>query len=161
MSKKKEATKDKNDKSVTSVVIGLIIVILITGWGCMATSYEAAQAASLSEAQENGDIPTRAGALFSLMRSLVVFANTAIDQIPNMFGVIGWHLQNRIWLPIATLLIAGGAIFFGFGLKMMEGVAEDPYQKHRAKRAKRSSETGPPAAKSKRAKSGKKRRKRP
>ena len=94
------------------------------------------------------------------MKSLVVFANTAIDQIPNMFSVIGWHLQNRIWLPLATLLFAGCAIFFGFGLKMMEGVADDPYQKHRAKRAKYSSETGPRVSTSKNGKSRKKKRKR-
>lgn len=55
MSKKKEAT---DEKTVTFVVISLIVVILITGWGCMATSYEAAQAALLSEGQEKDYIPT-------------------------------------------------------------------------------------------------------
>lgn len=155
MAKRQQA---EEGKSIKSVVIGLVIVILIAGWGCMASSYEAAQTALLDDIEEVEAPRGRVSGMIMLIRALIIFADTAISQIPNVFSVIGWHLQNRIWLPIVILMLAGCAVLFGFGLKMMEGVADDPYKKHRANRDRSRAETGPPAAKSKRKKSGNKRR---
>lgn len=134
--KKKQADQQVGEKSIQSVVMGLVAVILIAGWGCMASSYDAQHADSLSEHQEEGVPSSQVGAIFSLTRALVIFADTALTQIPNFFSVIGWHLQHRIWLPIAIGLLTGCAVLFGFGLKMMEGIADDPYAKARAKREK-------------------------
>ena len=50
----------------------------------------------------------------------VEFLVNALEQLPNMPAVIGWHFSNRIWLPILILILEVGALFGGLKMKSLE-----------------------------------------
>ncbi|QDT34596.1 hypothetical protein [Thalassoglobus polymorphus] len=132
MSKKKKQN-DSDGVSITQVVIGIMIVIAVMGWGAMASSYVGAHSV-VSFDETSRPRMTRISAIGILIRALIEFVIIAVQQLPNLFSVIGWHLGNRIWLPSTIIALEGAALFFGFGLKSMEGHLDDPYARHRAKR---------------------------
>ncbi len=133
MSKKKKQN-DPDGVSITHVVIGIMIVIAVMGWGAMASSYVEAHTVFSFDESSRPPRMTRISAIGILISALIQFVVTAVQQLPNLFSVIGWHLGNRTWLPSTIIALEGAALFFGFGLKSMEGHLDDPYARHRAKR---------------------------
>jgi len=148
MAKKRSQSQNNNEAepsrglSITNVVIGMVVVIALFGWGSLACSYDAAHAEFVVD-ETMQRAPRRGAAIRLLILSVAKFVGTSITRIPDCFSVIGWHLQNRIWLPILILSLMGVAVLSGFGLKAMEGVADDPYKKLRDQRGNQM--TGPPA----------------
>lgn len=151
--KRRKPQEGEQDSSrgvtITRVVIGMVGVIALFGWGALACSYDAAHSELVVD-ETMQTTPRRGAALRLLILAVVKVVVTSIDRIPDCFSVIGWHLQHRIWLPIAILGFMGVAVLSGFGLKAMEGVADDPYKKLRDKRDTQL--TGPPAEKKKKRK---------
>lgn len=104
-----------NEASLGWVVGALAGLVALFGWGFLAGSYAGAHATPMSEMSSeelqelNTRTPGRAG-----RASMTRFVSNAIEQLPNMGSVIGWHFTNRIWLPIlilvAELSVLGGGI---------------------------------------------------
>lgn len=115
--------------SIPQVVLGMVLVIGLFGWGCLATSYQEATAAPLSPEEQK--MPSRRAMRRTIVQAAVKFVVTGVQQLPNLPQVMLWHLQNRLWLPLAILGTQVGAVGCGFGLKLLEGVADDPYRKLR------------------------------
>lgn len=133
MSKKRQAST--GEKSVSSVVIGIVLVIAVLGWGCLATAFDGAR--PLADSTASGSLRGGRGLGF-LIRGLIVVGVTSVKQLPNFFAVISWNLRHRIWLVLGIIVLEACAILFGVGLKMMEGHVSDPYKKLRAKRKSQS-----------------------
>lgn len=151
--KRRQSQDDQTDTnrglSIINVVIGMVIVIALFGWGSLACSYDTAHSELVVD-ETMQTTPRRGAAVRLLILSVIKFVSTSIARIPDCFAVIGWHFQHRIWLPLVILGFMGTAVLCGFGLKAMEGVADDPYKKLRNQRD--SQLTGPSAAKKKRRK---------
>ena len=128
--------KQKDEKSITWVVAGVMIVIAVVGWGCMASSYASTQSsAAISDQPETLDLPPRiprkGAALVLAAVGILTFLYTAIEQLPNFPWVIGWHLSERIALPLGILVLEGLALLAGLFLKSLEKKLAQPYRPRR------------------------------
>ena len=111
------------EKSVTWVIGTLMLAIAVIGWGFLAGSYSGAHAASLSELSEEEIAEfnhNRSNVRRTARRGEIEFVFVALEQLPNMPAVIGWHFSNRIWLPILILVLESGALFGGLKMKSLE-----------------------------------------
>ena len=123
---------EPDEKSITWVVIAMAIVILLFGWGILANSYATAMELQNID-PDNPPMPSGRGRS-ALVRSLVIFTIHSFREVPRFFTVIAWNLQHRMWLFGLIALAEVATVAFGFGMKLFEGVADDPYKKLRARR---------------------------
>ena len=116
-------------KSVTWVIVTLMLAIAVIGWGFLAGSYSGAHAASLSELSEEEIAEfnhNRSNVRRTARRGEIEFVFVALEQLPIMPAVIGWHFSNRIWLPILILVLESGALFGGLKMKSLEKALSKP-----------------------------------
>ena len=121
-----------DQKSLTWIVVMVMIGIAVFGWGFLAGSYAGAHSPKLSEmsADELEDVDTRSQR--SARRGAVAaFVGNALEQLPNLPAVISWHMTNRIWLPIAIVVLEVGAMVGAYALKKVESALEEPKQRRR------------------------------
>lgn len=62
---------------------------------------------------------------------MLTFVVVAVEQLPNMPAVIGWHLSNRIWLPILFIILKVAAFFGCLKMKSLEKKLNKPYRPKR------------------------------
>ena len=118
-----------SEKSVTWVIVTLMLAIAVIGWGFLAGSYSGVHASSLSELSEEEITEfnhNRSNVRRTARRGEIEFVFVAFEQLPNMPAVIGWHLSNRIWLPILILVLEAGALFGGLKMKSLETQLSKP-----------------------------------
>lgn len=119
-------------KSLTWIVVMVMLGIAVFGWGFLAGSYAGAHSPKLSEmsADETEDVDTRS--LRSARRGAVAaFVGNGLEQLPNLPAVIAWHMSNRIWLPILILVLEVGAVIGAYAMKKVENSLEKPKQRRR------------------------------
>ncbi len=104
-------------KSVTWVIIMVMLLIAAFGWAFMAAGY-----AHSEEGWRGGIVepvrirPVRMRAL----RALADFIGNAFSQIPNLGSVIAFNFKNRIWLPILIIGLELSVVFGGYKMKKLE-----------------------------------------
>lgn len=118
----------EGEKSLTWIIVMIMICIALFGWGFLAGSYDGAHAPNLSDGGPPGDHegidartvrnPAAAG--------IGKFIGNAIGQLPNMPTVISWHMSNRIWLPITIIALEGCTLLGAIVLKRVEKSLETP-----------------------------------
>ncbi|WP_339731769.1 hypothetical protein [uncultured Gimesia sp.] len=135
---KKKRKKQPDDEPSTHKVIGMLMVaIALFGWACAAAAYahaeegwRANEAERFAEENSTEDLDeTRfsrrrrmGGAMIkTALESLGDFIGNAFRQIPNVFSVIAFNFQHRLWLIILFACLEGGAVGLGY---LMEKVGE-------------------------------------
>lgn len=120
------------EKSLTWIVVMVMIGIALFGWGFLAGSYAGAHGPKLSEmsAEDITDIDSRSPGR-AKRGAVVAFVGNALEQLPNLPAVISWHMSNRIWLPIIILVLEVGALFGAYAMKKVENALEKPKQRRR------------------------------
>ena len=121
-----------DEKSLTWIVVMVMIGIAVFGWGFLAGSYAGAHSPKLSEmsAVELENIDARSPR--SARRGAVAaFVGNAIEQLPNLPAVISWHLTNRVWLPIMIVVLEAAALIGAYAMKKVESALEKPKQRRR------------------------------
>ena len=98
----------KDGKSITWIVTASVILVAYLGWGFMAGSYAGSSGGAIHFGPSS-----RISAVYS-------FVITSITQLPSFFSVIGWHLSNRIWLPLLFVILEVAVIAGGVGLNRLE-----------------------------------------
>lgn len=123
----------ENQASLGWVVGALAVVVALFGWGFLAGSYVGAHATPMSEMspEELKELNTRTP-LRAKRASMSTFVSNAVEQLPNMGGVISWHFTNRIWLPILILAAELGVLGGGIIMKRVESsLAQPTRRRHR------------------------------
>lgn len=117
----------EHEASLGWVVGALAVVVALFGWGFLAGSYAGAHATPMSEMsqEELGELKSR-GPVRAIRASKTAFISNAIEQLPNMVSVIGWHFTNRVWLPIVILLAELGVLGGGIVMKKVESNLSQP-----------------------------------
>jgi len=126
------AAMAETEKSVTLVIVTLMLTIAVIGWGFLAGSYSGATASSLSELSEEEIAEfnhSRSNVRRTANRGEIEFVFVAIEQLPNIPAVIGWHFSNRIWVPILILVLEAGALFGGLKMKSLEKQLSTPHRR--------------------------------
>lgn len=118
------------EKSLTWIVVMVMIGIALFGWGFLAGSYAGVQGQKLSEmsAEELEDVDTRSPRR-ARRGAAAAFVGNALEQLPNLPAVISWHMSNRIWLPIAILVLEVCALIGAYAMKKVESALERPKQR--------------------------------
>ena len=123
---------DESEKSITWVVVALMIAVAVLGWGFLAGSYVAAHAPSLTENSPDEIPQSNRPRPRNLKRQVQVqFIWNALEQLPNLPSVIAWHFSNRIWLPIVILVLEGLVVAGSFKMKSLEKQLAKPYRPKR------------------------------
>ncbi len=123
----------ENEASLGWVVGGLAVVVALFGWGFLAGSYVGAHATPMSEmsSEELKELNTLTP-LRAKRASMSTFVTNAVEQLPNIGSVIGWHFTNRIWLPILILVAELGVLGGGIIMKKVESnLAQPTRRRHR------------------------------
>ena len=133
---KKKADDQSPDRgmSVTSVTIGVVIVIMFFGWGAMASSYAQSNPSNMEDLELTTIGGGIIGGILFIVAGIVWFFINAFAQIPNILDVFAYCFRQQIGIPICTVIVAILAVLGGFGLKMAEGHLDDPYRKQRESR---------------------------
>ena len=131
--KKKSDQKSESGFSITTITIGVVVIIAVFGWGAMATAYAQSGGKTLDEGIAALGPASGRGLLF-LITAFVWFFWNLFVQIPNALDVISYCFRSQPSIPIGILVIEILAITGGFGLKFAEGHLEDPYRKARESR---------------------------
>lgn len=159
-SNKKTDKEGGSQFSITTVTIGVVIVIAIFGWGAMASAYAQSGHFTLDDGGV-GEVSAAAGGIWFMIGGLVWFFWNIFAQIPNFVDVLKYSLNNQLSLLFGIALLEILAIAGGFGLKFAEGHLEDPYRKQRESRDDVRERVGIGAAGSDRPKKKKAKRRRP
>ncbi len=139
---RRRVTQDEGT-STTKVIAMLMLAIAITGWAFAVAAYAHAeegwrmnQADRVSEEGKSSDSneiiqDERFEDGISFRResrsSFRDFIWNAFRQIPNVFSVIAFNFQHRLWLVILFALLEGGAVFLGYLMeKVGEGFVDTP-----------------------------------
>lgn len=123
--------KKRKDKSITWIVAGVMIVVAVFGWGCLASAYAGAHAPVVDDDDEVGMPRMRVGrgaAIVMAFVAILTFLYHSISEIPNLPWVIGWSLSNRFGLVLGILLVELLVIGGGLGLKSLEKKLAEPYR---------------------------------
>jgi hypothetical protein len=115
------------EKSLTWIVVMIMVCIALFGWGFLAGSYTGAYATNMSEMTSEQlkelSVRTPSGAGRG---AIVAFVGNALVQLPNFPAVISWHLSNRVWLPLTIIALEAGALLGAVALKKVESALETP-----------------------------------
>ncbi|WP_298862466.1 hypothetical protein [uncultured Gimesia sp.] len=136
-SKTKQKKKKDEELSTHKVIAMLMVAIGLFGWACFAAAYAHAEEGWRSNeaekfAEENSDIESddsrfgrrsraRSAMIITVFVAMKDFVLNAFRQIPNVFSVIAFNFQHRLWLVILFAVLEGGAVFLGY---LMEKVGE-------------------------------------
>lgn len=133
-----------SEKSITWIVTAVMIVVAVFGWGFLAGSYAGAHTETqFSEGRIGAPAgpndqeihlarrPGRGSVIAVAVAAAITFTFTAVQQLPNFFSVMLWHLSNRIWLPGIIVGLEVLVFIGGFFLKSLERQLAQPYRKRR------------------------------
>ena len=112
-------------KSVTWVVVMVIIFIAVFGWLVLADSYALACGQSIKFFSPTIYSRNSLGAQIGRV------VGNGLVQLPNLPAVISWHMSNRIWLPIMIVVLEGAALIGGCAMKKVESALKNPKQRRR------------------------------
>ncbi|QDU49829.1 hypothetical protein [Gimesia panareensis] len=122
--------KQEEETSTAKVIVMLMLAIAGFGWAFMAAAYahekEGWRQAStnLVEGEDGVQYDQRFEDGGSLVRqsrsSLWDFIGNAFRQIPNVFGVLAFSFQNRLWLVILILCLEAGALGLGYAMSKID-----------------------------------------
>ncbi|QDU09392.1 hypothetical protein [Gimesia aquarii] len=121
--------KQGDDTSTFKVIAMLMVAIALFGWAFAAAAYshseEGWRQAESSEADPDGlSSDERFKDAGNIRResksSLRDFIWNAIRQIPNVFSVIAFNFQHRLWLVILFACLEGGALFLGYVMSKID-----------------------------------------
>jgi hypothetical protein len=109
--KKSIMNDEKGFASFKVIMILIMIVIALAGWGFAANLYEQA---NIVEGRFRGGV---ASAGFS---AIVAFTINAVVAIPFAVRIVSVTLKERIWLPIGVIALEIGALIFWAWAKKFE-----------------------------------------
>ncbi|QDT27326.1 hypothetical protein Enr10x_26430 [Gimesia panareensis] len=122
--------KQEEETSTAKVIVMLMLAIACFGWAFLAAAYahekEGWRQAStnLVEDQDGVQYDQRFEDGGSIVRqsrsSLWDFIGNAFRQIPNVFGVLAFSFQNRLWLVILILCLEAGALGLGYAMSKID-----------------------------------------
>ncbi|MCH9724573.1 MAG: hypothetical protein K0U86_06680 [Planctomycetes bacterium] len=126
---RRTVTQDEGT-STTKVIAMLMVAIALVGWAFAAAAYahveegwrmnQADRVSEEGEASDTDEIgqDDRFEDGISYRResrsSFRDFIWNAIRQIPNVFSVVAFNFQHRLWLVILIAVLEGGALFLGY-----------------------------------------------
>ncbi len=122
------------EKSLTWLVGASLVLLLVVGWGCLASSYAGATEGTEFAVTPSGRMTARGRGIGMLIAATITFLLNAIQQLPNFFNVISWHVSNRVWLPILFIVLAIAIVVGAIGLKKLEQNLEKPKYGSRTRR---------------------------
>lgn len=128
-----ETATEESELPIGCVVVAVMVVIALFGWGFMAGMYTAAHIKKMSEmsAEELEEFADTSVIDTVKNEDKIRFLLNALDQLPNAPTVIAWNFANHIWLPLTILLLELLAIFGGRKLKSLEKQLAKPYKRRR------------------------------
>jgi hypothetical protein len=115
-------------KSLTWVVVMLMVAIAGLGWAFAAAQYahseegwrtEGAVEAATRNAEEGRPTDLRG------RRARADFFRNAFVQIPNAPAVVSFTFKNRLWLAILIGVLEAGALAFGWWARGLESKFEN------------------------------------
>ncbi len=110
----------EQEKSVTWVIIMVMLLIAAFGWAFMAAGYAHSEEGWRGGIVEAGEpVRIRSGSMRAL-GALADFVSNAFFQIPNLGSVIAFNFKNLIWLPILIIVLELSAVFGGYKMKQLE-----------------------------------------
>ncbi len=130
-SKKKGGKKRKlesGERSLTWVVVMLLIVVTGLGWACAAAVY-AHNEQGWRQASEDDEGPldrpyTRGGRAIAFwgaaLSAFVDFLANAVKQIPNAPAVIGYTFSKKFWIVIVVLIGYAVVGLLAWGARTLE-----------------------------------------
>lgn len=131
MSATRRGGSQGEEASTAKVVVMLMLAIAGFGWAFMAAAYaheiEGWRQAStnLTEADQDGvqyDQRFEDGGSINRQSrsSLWDFIGNAFRQIPNVFGVLAFSFQHRLWLIILIGCLEAGALGLGYAMSKID-----------------------------------------
>ena len=121
-----------DERSITWIVVMVMIGIAAFGWGFLAGSYAGAHSPELSQMSiDKPERVSRRSPQRLRTEATLDFLGHAIEQLPNLPVVISWHFKNRIWLPILIIVLEVGALLGAYGMKKVEKELEAPNRRRR------------------------------
>jgi hypothetical protein len=117
--------EDEGEMPVTVVTAAVFMVLAAIGWAFLAGSYAGAHAPRMSDitsADLEAGVDDHRSTRVTPSRRLAVieFVGNAVTQLPNLPGVVSWHFQNRLWLPVIFIVLEAGVIAGGFWMRRLE-----------------------------------------
>lgn len=122
----------KQEKSIRWIVTMAMILMAYLAWGFLAGSYAGSAGGAVAPV-----VGRRTSGFIMLILGVYSFIATSIQQLPNFFSVLLWHLQNRIWLPILFIVLECGIVAGGYGLQKLEENLNGPPKSGSRKKKKR------------------------
>lgn len=118
---------ENGHKSIGWVVVALAITVALFGWGFMAGVYandvEGYRVQGIREGYRRPRV--------SIIAGLAAFVWTGVREIPNAPAVLSYNFTKRLWLPITLLVVEGGVVAAGYGMKKLEQSLEGPKRRRR------------------------------
>lgn len=123
----------KDEKSIRWIVTVSMIFMAYLAWGFLAGSYAGHSGGAVTPVV----VGRRTSRIFMIIMGIYSFVATSLQQLPNIFSVISWHLQNRIWLPILFIVLECGIFAGGYGLHKLEQNLNGPKKSGGRKKKKK------------------------
>jgi hypothetical protein len=114
-------------KSIGWVVVASAILVALFGWGFMAGVYANDVEGYRVQGVREGYRRPRV----NVVGGLAAFVWTGIREIPNAPSVLSYIFTKRLWMPITVLVVEGGVLAAGFGMKKLEKSLEGPPRRRR------------------------------
>jgi hypothetical protein len=102
--------------SIKAVVIAVMVLIAVLGWGFLAGSYDGAHSGKFSEGTSGDDSRLSSHVNSDKARFFV----NAIEQLPRFGTVISWNFYHRIWLPAIVVALEVLTLLGGLYMKRVE-----------------------------------------
>jgi uncharacterized membrane protein YhdT len=117
---------EQDGKSLRWIVTASLVLIVVIGWGSLASSYAGAVEGTLPTVGSSGRMTVRGRGVAMLISATITFLWNAVAQLPNFFSVISWHCSNRVWLPILFIVLGLAVVAGAWGLKKLEDNLSKP-----------------------------------
>ena len=113
-------------KSIVWVAGALAVVVAVFGWCLMAGIYASDVEGYRVESGRRYSRPR-----VNVLGGIAAFFWNGVREIPNAPAVLSYNFTQRLWLPITILVVEGGVVAAGVGMKKLEDSLEGPRRRRR------------------------------